>query len=42
MNEIVNVLSVSVEEPVSNNILCSALEVCNKRNITLKPQFLFI
>jgi hypothetical protein len=34
MNEIGNALAMPVEDPVSNNILRSALEVCNKRNIT--------
>jgi hypothetical protein len=30
VNEIRNVLAVPVEDPMSNNILCSGLEVCNK------------
>jgi hypothetical protein len=33
MNKIGNILAVPVEDPVSNTILWSALEVCNKRNI---------
>jgi hypothetical protein len=36
VNEIGNALAMLVEDPVSNNILRSALEVCNKRNITSK------
>jgi hypothetical protein len=36
------VLVVTVEDLVSNAIPRSALEVCNKRNITQKPQILFI
>jgi hypothetical protein len=36
MNEIRNALVMPVEDPVSNNILCNALEVCNKGSIRKK------
>jgi hypothetical protein len=38
MNEIRNALVMPVEDPVSNNILCNALEVCNKGSIRKKTQ----
>jgi hypothetical protein len=42
MNEIGDTLAVSVEDPVSNNILCSALEVCNKGGHQKKTETPFI
>jgi hypothetical protein len=42
VNEIGNALAVPVEDPVSNTILRSALDVCNNKNISSQTQILFI
>jgi hypothetical protein len=38
VNKIWNTLAVLVKDPTSNNILCNALEVCNKGGIRKKTQ----